>query len=602
MFEAVVASAMRLCEATDVSLYRAEHDVMQNVASQGISGLERGETRPITPRSASGRAILTGETIHIHDFLTDGAHEYPEAWSPVERHGIRTVLVVPLLREGAAIGALVIRRMVVRPFSAKQIELVQTFAAQAVIAIENVRLFQALGARNRELTEALEQQTATGEVLRIISGSPADLQPVMDAVAERAARLCSVDNAVVYRSEGDILRPMAVYGRFPASDLPLSRGVPSGRAALDRQTIHVPDIAAAEDEYPDSVQFVKRYGRRAILAAPLLRKGEAVGTITIRRVVPEPFTDKQIKLLEIFADQAVIAIVNARLFQELQARNRELTEALEQQTATAEILDVISRSPTDLQPVFDAIAERAVRLCGALFGSVYRFDGELIHMVADFNYPREAIEASRQLFPTRPGRGRFTGRAILERAVVHVPDIEADHEYEPHVLIRAAGFRSALSVPMLRDETPIGAITVWRADVGPFGDKQIALLRTFAAQAVIAIENVRLFQELGSRNRELTEALEQQTATAKILRVISRSPIDVEPVFETIVDNATRLCEAQQRRVFLFDGEVYHAAAFRGTASALVEHHERHPPTGAAARRWAGFSGSSARCTSTTCL
>jgi two-component system, NtrC family, sensor kinase len=233
-----------------------------------------------------------------------------------------------------------------------------------------------------------------------------------------------------------------------------------------------------------------------------------------------------------------------------------LTESLEQQTATGEILDVISRSPTDLQPVFDAIAERAVRLCDALFGSVYRFDGERIHMVADSNYPLEALEASRQLFPARPGRGLFTGRAILERAVVHVPDIERDPEYKPHPLIRAAGFRSALSVPMLHDDAPIGAITVWRADVGPFGDKQISLLRTFAAQAVIAIENVRLFNET-------KEALEQQTATSEILRVIANSPTTVDPVFDAILDRALRLCATPVGNLFLFDGEAFRLVAGR---------------------------------------
>jgi two-component system, NtrC family, sensor kinase len=256
-----------------------------------------------------------------------------------------------------------------------------------------------------------------------------------------------------------------------------------------------------------------------------------------------------------------------------------LTESLEQQTATGEILDVISRSPTDLQPVFDAIAERAVRLCDALFGSVYRFDGELIHMVADSNYPLEALEASRQLFPARAGRGLFTGRAILERAVVHVPDIERDPEYDPHPLIRAAGFRSVLSMPMLDDDAPIGAITVWRAGVGPFGDKQISLLRTFAAQAVIAIENVRLFTELQARNRELTESLEQQTATAEILRVISSSPTDVQPVFDTIVESVVRLCDGIFTTVFRFDGELIHPVAYhRSIGPEGQDVHQRRYP------------------------
>src|SRR5262249_50571229 len=229
---------------------------------------------------------------------------------------------------------------------------------------------------------------------------------------------------------------------------------------------------------------------------------------------------------------------------------RELTDAREQQTATTEVLRVISQSPTDVQPVFDAIAERSLRLCGGLFSSVYRFDGELIHMVADHNYPPVALERSRQLFPTRPGRHLFTARAILERSVVLVADVLSDPEWEAHDVARAAGFRSVLAVPMLRGDDPIGAIVVWHTDVGPFSEKHITLLKTFADQAVIAIENVRLFKELQQKNgaltvahAQVTESLVQQTATSEILRVISQSPTDVQPVFDTIVESVVRLCD-----------------------------------------------------------
>ena len=261
------------------------------------------------------------------------------------------------------------------------------------------------------------------------------------------------------------------------------------------------------------------------------------------------FTSVQIKLLETFADQAVIAIENTRLFQ-------ELTEALEQQTATSDILAVISSAPTELQPVFDTIAQNSVKLCGALFGSVYRFDGELIHMVADCNYPPEALELSRRLFPTRPGRHLFTARAILDRAVVHVPDVAQDPEHTIPVISEISHFRSVLAVPMLRGTDPIGAITVWHSDVGPFSQKHVTLLQTFADQAVIAIENARLFQELQVRNRDLTEALEQQTATSDVLRVISSSPTDVQPVFDAIVQSATKLCEASFGVAHRFDGQL----------------------------------------------
>ena len=302
-----------------------------------------------------------------------------------------------------------------------------------------------------------------------------------------------------------------------------------------------------------------------MLCAPLLREGVPIGVILIRRTEVRPFTDKQIKLLETFANQAVIAIENVRLFNELDTRNRQLTEALEQQTATGEILAVISSAPTELQPVFDTIAQNSVKLCGALFGSVYRFDGELIHMVADYNYPPAALERSRRLFPTRPGRHLFTARAIHDRAVVHVPDVAQDTEHSLPEISEISRFRSVLAVPMLRGSDPIGAITVWHSDVGPFSQKHVALLQTFADQAVIAVENARLFQELQERNREITEALEQQTATSEILSVIASSPTDVQPVLDVVAESAARLCEAADANIYRIDGAGYRLVAAHGS-------------------------------------
>ena len=271
-----------------------------------------------------------------------------------------------------------------------------------------------------------------------------------------------------------------------------------------------------------------------------------MGTISVARREARAFSDEQIALLQTFAAQAVIAIENVRLFQELEARNRELTESLEQQTATAEILRVISSSPTDVQPVFDAIAVNAAQVCEAGNANVYRFDGSLIHLVASHGYTVEELSAVKEIFPIPPGRGGSTARAISTGMIVHIPDITADPEYAYAALVQA-GFRTNLSVPLLRDGKPIGAITVARRETRPFSDRQIAMLQTFAAQAVIAVENVRLFTELGARNRELTESLEQQTATGEILRVISSSPTDVQPVFDAIVRSAVPLCEAAQR-------------------------------------------------------
>ena len=401
----------------------------------------------------------------------------------------------------------------------------------------------------------LEREAATGDILRMIARAPADIQVVLDGIAERAAKLCDAEDVAILRVDGNLLRSAAHFG--PVAMIiglgevrVFDRGSPAGRAVIDRQTIHIPDLAAAEKEFPKALGIAM--GVRTILSAPLLRDGVAIGVIHIRRKRKRAFTSVQIKLLETFADQAVIAIENTRLFQ-------ELTEALEQQTATSDILAVISSAPTELQPVFDTIAQNSVKLCGALFGSVYRFDGELIHMVADCNYPPAALERSRQLFPTRPGRHLFTARAILDRSVIHVSDVANDPE---HVASDITGFRSVLAVPMLRGTDPIGAITVWHSDVGPFSQKHVTLLQTFADQAVIAIENARLFQELQVRNRDLTEALEQQTATSDVLRVISSSPTDVQPVFDAIVQSATQLCEASfgvgapfRRRVLTFDAQ-----------------------------------------------
>jgi two-component system, NtrC family, sensor kinase len=427
--------------------------------------------------------------------------------------------------------------------------------------------------RTRELTESLEQQTATAEILRVISSSPTDIQPVLDAVAENAARLCEARDAQIFRLEEGRLHAVASFGpwglRGEAQPRVIDRGWVTGRAVVDRQTVHVHDLAAEpESEYPTGRQLQARSGHRTTLATPLLREGQPLGAILIRRMEVQPFTNKHIALLETFAAQAVIAIENVRLFQELDRRNRDLGEALEQQTATTEILRVISSSPTDIQPTFDAIAASAVRLCEANEGEVYRFDGRLIHMMAHHGGGSQAREVLAQMFPSPPGRGTITGRAILTGMVVHA-DVAADPEHEYRDV--AGFFRTVLSVPMLRDGSPIGAISVDRREGRPFSAKQIALLETFAAQAVIAIENVRLFQELERRNRDLGEALEQQTATAEILGVISSSPTNLAPVFDKILDKACALSDAQLGAVFRLEGERFDAAAWRGVRKEFAE-------------------------------
>ena len=383
-------------------------------------------------------------------------------------------------------------RREVRAFTDQQIDLVQTFADQAVIAIENVRLFTELEARNRELTESLQQQTATADVLKVISRSAFDLQTVLNTLCGSAVRLCDADHAYLFLREGAIYRWAASFGHatevharirdyFKGRPVPADRGSITGRAALERRVVQVADVLVDSEYTWSGAQEIGGY--RAAVGAPLLREGKVVGVMFVAKTVPQPFTNKQVELVTTFADQAVIAIENVRLF-------NETKEALEQQTATAEILRVTSGSPTDLQPVFDAIAERAMHLCGAGTGGVSRFDGELLHLVALANVSPEVAAAVRSMYPVPPSRRTAAARAILTGGLVQIPDVREDPEYGIATQVGAA-FRSVVAVPMLQKGTAIGAVAVGRPVPGPFSERQVSLLQTFAAQAVIAIENVR---------------------------------------------------------------------------------------------------------------
>jgi signal transduction histidine kinase len=409
------------------------------------------------------------------------------------------------------------------------------------------------------LSEALGQQTATSEILRVMSGSTTDVQPVLDAVAERATRLCDTADGLVLRVMEGRLWPAAHYG--PAG-LPLPQEIPrgqpinrdwlSGRAVVERRTVHVPDLLAAGDEYRLGRQYAERYGHRTTLAVPMLREGQPVGVITVRRLEVRPFTDKQIALLQTFADEAVIAIENVRLFKELQDKNgaltaahAELTEALEQQTATSDILRVISRSPTDVRPVFDAIAENAARLCSANDAQVLRVEEEVLRLVAAFGAP--SMPSVRRLT-----RGHLVGRAVIDRKTIHVRDLaQALAEY-PETTAARYDVQSALAVPLLREGVALGVIRISRTEIRPFTDNQIALLQTFADQAVIAIENVRLLTELQARTGELTQSVEKLTALGEVSRAVS-STLDVETVLDTIVSRASQLAGAAGCSIYEYD-------------------------------------------------
>jgi signal transduction histidine kinase len=426
----------------------------------------------------------------------------------------------------------------------------------------------------KRLAEALEQQTATSEILRVISGTPTDVQPVFAAVAASAARLCDAFDAAIFQVDGDALRLVAHEGPIPGHPVgqgpPLVRGTPPGRAVLDRRIIHLADMQAEIDEYPEGSAIARRFGHRTALVVPLLRAGEALGAIAIRRTEVRLFTERQVELLKTFADQAVIAIENVRLF-------TETKEALEQQTATAAILRMISSSPTSAQPVFDTILANALHLCEAHNGGIFTFDGQAFRIAAAAQLSDEFLAYLRGAV-ILPGRETPLRRVGLEPQASHVADILADPSFSPPEVYRREGMRTSLAVPMLKEGRLVGAFAFHRRNVRPFTEKQIALLETFADQAVIAIENARLFKELESRNRELTEALEQQTATSEILRVIGSARTDVQPVFETIVQSAVRLCNAANAAVFRTDGRmVYHPANYGGSPEALAAVRARYP-------------------------
>ena len=599
VFDAIARHAVALCDGAGGMVVRYDGAVMRLAAYHNVSTIARELHATEYPRPPDrtvplGAAIVDRTIVHVPNLQTSTRF----AGSPVQRSGRASMIAVPLLRHGEAIGAIGITRDKPQGFSDRDIALLQTFADQAVIAIENVRLFTELQEKNRAVTkahaqvsEALDQQTATSEILRVISSSPMDVQPVFDTIAERALRLCDAKLCTVFRFDGKLIHLVALdqvsmggaaayRDAYPA---PPGRGGGTHRAILTGSIVHIPDIRDDPEYELHDLARANDFG--CVLSVPMLRDRHPIGAITVGREAARPFADEQIELLKTFADQALIAIENVRLFTELQEKNQALTqahaqvtEALEQQTATSEILRVISSSPTDIQPVVDSIAAKALDLCKAKTAAVFRFDGELIHVVAAHSFSSEAVEAHRQTYPIPPGRGGTTARAILSRAVVYIPDIREDSEYEHQALAKATDYLSALSVPMLHESEPVGAITVTRAEAGAFSQRQIELLKTFADQAVIAIENVRLFKELETRNRDLTEALDRQTATAEILRVISQSQTEVQPVFDAIVDHAMRLFRAWAASIVQLDGQLLHLIAVRGGRPGLDQYLREQSP------------------------
>jgi two-component system, NtrC family, sensor kinase len=578
VFDAIVESATRLCDANISVVYLCDGDRIRIAATRNFTPeatVQINELQQLKrpDRShLSGRAILDRAIVHVPDVLKDPEYSRELALAG----GWRAVLAVPLLRDGKALGALAVARAEPKPFSDRQIQLLQTFADQALIAIGNVRLFEAEQQRTRELSEALEQQTATSEVLKVISSSPGELEPVFQTMLESATRICDANFGVMFGFEDgkfrgvswvgissgfvDFVRQARVWG--PETGL--------GRLARTKQTVHVADARAdGASSEPNRRVAIEMAGMRTFVTVPLLKEGELIGAMGIFRQEVRPFTAKQIELVSNFAAQAVIAIENTRLL-------NELRESLQQQTATADVLKVISRSTFDLQTVLNTLTESAARLCEADRGVILQREGDVYCVRANYGFSREAEQYARE-HPLRPDRGSTTGRVSLEGRTIHIPDVLADPEYHLTDYQKKFGYRTNLGVPLLREGVVIGVLALTRDEVNPFTDKQIELVTTFADQAVIAIENARLFEQVQARTRDLSESLEQQTATSEVLRTISSSPGELEPVFEAMLENAVRICGAKFGNLWLREGDALRAAAFHGTPQAYVEERRKSP-------------------------
>jgi two-component system, NtrC family, sensor kinase len=547
VLDTLLKSAVRLCDADAGTITQRRDNVFYRSVSYGLRDAlaEYIKDIPVKPGrdTCTGRALLEGRAIHIHDVEADPEYTFKEA----QRLGAyRTMLGVPMLREGVPVGVLTLSRSEVRPFSDKQVKLVTTFADQAAIAIENVRLFEAEQERTRELSESLQQQTATADVLKVISRSTFDLPTVLDTLAESATRLCSADNGVIFQRDVDLYRFAANYGFSPeavkyAREHPLrpSRSNMTGRVALEGRPIHIPDVLA-DPEYR-ATEYQRVFGYRTNLGVPLLREGSTIGIFSLTRNEVKPFNENQIELVRTFADQAVIAIENSRLL-------NELRESLQQQTATADVLKVISRSTFDLQTVLDTLVESAACLCEADVATGLRIVGSIPKIAASYGLTPELQEQVKAI-NFQAGRGSVAGRALLEGNVVHVHDVRSDPEYTMTAAAEMPGARTSLGVPLLREGVTIGLFVLMRRTVRPFTEQQIELLSTFADQAVIAIENTRLFEAEQRRTRELSESLQQQTATSDVLRVISSSPTEFSLCSKLLV---SELRNCAMRRLVAF--------------------------------------------------
>ena len=522
--------------------------------------------------SLPGATFAENRQIHLPDIdkVDPAIADWP-GLRPARAAGTRSVCGTPLRLRGQAIGVLIVHRDRLAPFTTDELDLLQTFADHAAVAIENARLFN-------ETREALERQTATADILKIIASSPTDVQPVFDVIVERAVRLCGARMGRVYRYDGNLIHLVGGHGlSVPGRDKaqqpfprPAADDTIVGRVVLSRRPNILADLAEDETIPPLSRQMIEALGARSQVTMPMLLAGEPIGAITLSWAEPRGYNDQTIMLLQTFADQAVIAIENVRLF-------NETKEALERQTATADILKVIASSPADVQPVFDAIATSSNRLIGGFSTAVLRFVGDELHLAAFTPTNPKADDALRASFP-RPLVEFPPFMLVRDGETVQFVDTEAE-EVPPLIrdLARLRGYRCMLFTPLMNNGAPVGLISVTRKEPGTFAAHHVQLVRTFADQAVIAIENVRLFDEVQARTRELTESLEQQTATSEVLTVISSSAGDLVPVFDAMLGKAMQLCGADFGVLNTFDGKQFHTAATRGVPPAYDKNRRTQP-------------------------
>jgi len=554
VLDTLVESAVHLCDADHAWLFQREGEFFRWVASYGhatdvherIRDYFRTLPVPVDRGSVTGRTALEAKVVQVPDVLADPEYTWSEAQ---KLGGYRAALGVPLLRKGNVVGVIFVAKIVPRPFTAKQIELVTTFADQAVIAIENTRLLSELRQRTDDLSESLEQQTAASQVLQVISSSTGELEPVFEAILASATRTCDAKFGLLYRIENGAARIISRLGIPPALAEYLKRGplrpplnrldphTPVGRVVQSRQTVHVADYRTDQaylNRDPLTVAGVELGGIRTLLVVPMIKNDALIGAIVIFRQEVRPFTDKQIDLVQNFANQAVIAIENARLL-------NELRESLQQQTTTADVLKVISRSSFDLQAVLDTLTVSAARHCEAQMAAIVRQkDAGSYYYATTYGISADSNNYLKSV-AIKVGRGTVVGRALLEGRIVQVPDVLADPEYTWTEAQERTGFRSVLAVPLLREAHPIGALVLARSVTKPFTDKQVEVVTTFADQAVIAIENVRLFDEIQDKSRQLAEASQRKSLFLASMSHELRTPLNaIIGLTEMMIKNAAR--------------------------------------------------------------